>query len=112
MNEVNQELFERIMAYAGVLAIGVLLGSIAATMYFRPQLIAMIAQGKAIVFLAVGVGLLIWGTVSMSIDGPFDQPFDWIHVLRTPAEAIAWGAGLIAAGVASLVFSFVGFGRR
>ncbi len=112
MIEWNQEHFGRLLAFSGVLAIGILLGAIVATMYFRPHLLAMIAQGKAIVFLAFGVGLLIWGTLSMSVGGPFDPPFDWIQLIRTPAEAIAWGAGLMTAGVATLVFSFVGFGRR
>ncbi|MDP1564540.1 MAG: hypothetical protein Q8M16_24430 [Pirellulaceae bacterium] len=111
MNQWNPEFFAEAMAYGGVLAIGLLLGALAATMYFRPNLVAMIAQGKAIGFLAIGVGIMVWGTISMSVGGPFDQPFDWVNVIRTPAEAIAWGAGLITAGVAFLVFSFVGFGR-
>lgn len=111
MNPWNQELFEQTIRYGGVLAVGFLFGALVASMYFRPNLVAMIAQGKAIVFLALGIGVLVWGTISMSVGGPFDQPFDWIHVIRTPAEAIAWGAGLITAGVTSLVFSFVGFGR-
>lgn len=108
---MDTELLKDAFAYGGVLVIGFMLGALAATMYFRPNLVAMIAQGKAIVFLSVGVGVLIWGTISLSVGGPFEQPFVWVNLIRTPTEAIAWGAGLITAGVASLVFSFVGFGR-
>jgi hypothetical protein len=112
MTGMDLQSFERFMAFGGVFAVGVLMGAILATMYFRPNLLATMAQLKAIAFLGLGIGILVWGTISLSVGGPFEKPFSEVTLIRTPAEAIGWGAGFIAAGVVSLVISFTGLGRR
>ncbi|MBL8890747.1 MAG: hypothetical protein JNL67_12280 [Planctomycetaceae bacterium] len=112
MIEFSPEHSGRVLAFGGTLAMGVLIGAILATMYFRPGLIAIFAQAKAMVFLSLGVGLLTWGIIGLCTGVPHDQPFDWITLLRTPAETIGWGAGLITAGTVALVLSFTGLGRR
>lgn len=112
MIEFTAEQVARLMAFGGTLAIGVLLGAVLATMYFRPSLIAIFAQAKAVVFLALGVGLLTWGIIGLSTGTPYTQPFERIQLLRTPTEVIGWGAGLITAGTVALVLSFTGLGRR
>lgn len=112
MIEFIPEPVGHMLPFGGTFALGVLIGAILAAMYFRPILIPIVAQAKAIVFLSLGVGLLTWGIIAMSIGATHPQPFEWIQLIRTPAEAIGWGAGLITAGTVALVLSFTGLGRR
>jgi len=103
---------EQVWMMAGAAMVGIIIGALLAAMYFRPGLLAMIAQLKSIVLIAAGVGFSVWGILSLSLGEPFTPPFESLVLFRSPAECLAWGSGLLTAGVLYLVFSFVGFRSR
>jgi len=96
----------------GSAAIGFVLGGLTAVAYFRPHVMAISAKIKAVLFMGAGVGLLVWGISTLSLGETFNPPWIEINLIRSPMEAMAWGAGLLTAGVLFLVFSFLGFGHR
>jgi hypothetical protein len=96
----------------GSAAIGFILGCLTAVAYFRPHVMAISAKMKALLFMGAGVGLLVWGVSTLSLGETFTPPWTEINLIRSPIEAMAWGAGLLTAGVLFLVFSFLGFGHR
>ena len=65
----------------------------------------------AVVAMGLGTGFLIWGIVGASGGERLRTPFG-IDVIVEPIEAIACGAGLLAASIVSLVLSFVGSSKR
>jgi hypothetical protein len=92
--------------------IGLMLGALLAAMYFRPELLAMVAKLKSILFIAGGIGLLVWGILSLSLGETFAPPFETVSLFRSPIECLAWGSGLLTAGILYLVYGFVGFSSR
>lgn len=96
----------------GSAAIGFILGCVTALAYFRPHIMAISAKIKAVLLMGAGVGLLVWGISTISLGEEFTPPWIEINLVRTPFEAMAWGAGLLTAGTLFLIFSFLGFGQR
>ena len=95
------------LVFAAGVILGLLAGSVATAAMFYPGLAKAIARVKAVGLLAVGVGLLVWGIVCLSGGQEFKAPFE-LSVMRSAVECIAWGSGILAAGVLSLVLGFVG----
>ncbi|OHB78507.1 MAG: hypothetical protein A2V98_03670 [Planctomycetes bacterium RBG_16_64_12] len=62
----------------------------------------------AVVALGLGVGCLAWGITSAALGEPIRTPLAFGDFIMASSEAIGCGAGLIAAGIAALVLSFIG----
>lgn len=95
-----------LLLVAGIL-VGMIIGSIWTAAVFYPPLAKGIARVKAVALLALGAGLLVWGIVSLASGDEFLQPFDRSPI-RSPVECIAWGSGILAAGILSLLYGFIG----
>jgi len=106
------ELGGQSVSLLGVASIGFVLGVFATICYFQPDLLAVLAKLMSIVFLATGVGVLVWGILSVNLEEPVHPPFNSVMLMRSTAECIAWGSGLLAAGLLCMVFGFVGFRRK
>jgi hypothetical protein len=67
-----------------------------------------LARIFAVFALGAGVGCLVWGITSAALGETVRTPWGLDAIISASSEAIGCGAGLIAAGVTSLVLSFVG----
>lgn len=63
------------------------------------------ARIAAIVALAAGVGILTWGITSAAMGERLRSPVFAPSFQVLPAEAIGWGAGLLAGGLTALALA-------
>ena len=64
----------------------------------------------AVVLIGVGVALMTWGIVAAALGEPLEKQHPLTELIGTASFAIGCGAGLLAAGVTTLVLSLVGPG--
>lgn len=110
INETIGEWSQLQLVAAGLLTgllLGALIGVIAATSYFRPSVLGMVLKLKSAVFIAIGVGLIVWPITSLAFGETFQTPVAAWNWLRTPAECLGWGAGFLTLGVTKLVLGCV-----
>ena len=87
------------------LVLGVLAGVTLALAFAVPRIGRIFACILAVVLMTGGVGFLIWSIVSMTGVSEF-RPIGTERLnLSTPVEALGLGAGLLAGGILTLVFS-------
>ena len=90
------------------LIIGVLIGWLATVAVGFPRIGRVLARATSVVALAAGVGVLVWA-IDVLVRGNDMRPLGWTHLnISSPSEALGTAAGLLAAGVAALVLSFIG----
>ena len=75
---------------------------------FKPVVGKIVARVFGVVFLGGGVGGLTWGICAAALGEEIRSPFGIVSLIASPSEAIGWGTGLLTAGIASLVLSFLG----
>ncbi|HUT91947.1 MAG TPA: hypothetical protein VMY37_20800 [Thermoguttaceae bacterium] len=71
----------------------------------------ILARIFAVLALGAGVGCLVWGIMSAALGEPVRTPLVFGVPISNSSEVMGAGAGLIAAGVTTLILSLVG-GRR
>ncbi len=102
------------------LLLGVIVGWLTLGCYHNPAVRTMVAGiGRTVVWafavaaVSAGTGFLVWGIVAQARGEPIVfYPLPGHQLFRGSVEAIAWGAGLLVAGVAAFVLSFLGRVRR
>jgi hypothetical protein len=62
----------------------------------------------AVLALGTGAGCLVWGIMSAALGEPIRTPLMFDLPITTSSEAIGAGAGLMVAGITSLILSLVG----
>jgi hypothetical protein len=67
----------------------------------------LVARIAAVLAVGLGAGLLAWGLMAGLIKEPFRPPFGWESLFGTPGKIVGWGAGFLAAGVTTLILSFL-----
>ncbi len=71
----------------------------------------ILARIFAVLALGAGVGCLVWGIMSAALGEPIRTPLLLDVPISNSSEIMGIGAGLIVAGVTTLILSLVG-GRR
>jgi hypothetical protein len=74
----------------------------------RPNVGRLFARIVAVFGIGTGVGVLTWGICAVALGDTMRTPVGFEGFIAEPSEAIGWGAGLLAGGIAAMVVSFVG----
>jgi hypothetical protein len=89
------------------LLLGVLLGWLTLGCYLHPALGRVCVRIFAVACLSIGLGFLVWAIVGQAL-GQRIHNFLGTDFITQSSDAVALGSGLLAAGIAALVLSFVG----
>jgi hypothetical protein len=89
------------------LLLGVLLGWLSLWTFLNPAVGRFCARIFSVVTLSVGAAFLVWAITSIALRESI-RPLAGLNIVTETSEALAWGAGLLVAGIASLVLSFIG----
>jgi hypothetical protein len=89
------------------LLLGVLLGWLTLGCFLNPGLGRLCVRLFAVVALSIGLGFLVWAIVGQAL-GQRIHNFLGTDLITQSSDAIAFGSGALAAGIAALVLSFVG----
>jgi len=85
--------------------VGLVVGVFITAALAFPRVGRIFARSAAIVLFVGGIGLIGWAAMALLRDSVL-TPFQLGGVLVSqPAEAIGWGAGLLAGGILTLVLS-------
>jgi len=76
--------------------------------FIKPNVGRMFARILAVLAIGLGIGVLTWGIVAASLGEAIRSPIGLASLISVPSEAIGWGAGCLAGGIAALVLSLVG----
>jgi hypothetical protein len=77
----------------------------------RPNVGRRFARIFAVLAIGTGIGILAWGICAAALGETIRSPLGLTSLIAKPIEAIGWGAGSLAAGITTLVLSFIGGSR-
>lgn len=83
---------------------GLLLGCLLTLSLAFPAVGRAVAKILAVILLGLGVGFLVWASVSVRRGDQLRPPFG-SNIITEVSEAYGWGGGLLLGGVISLVLA-------
>jgi hypothetical protein len=90
----------------GVL-VGLLVGLVAGVSFASPAFGRAVAKFLAVVLIGLGTAALVWPLAIGETGEPLRGPFG-TDVIEYRSEAFAWAGGLLAGGVLTAAFAFLG----